>query len=133
MKKLFAAMLVVLTGCVSAPTFDAVEYNRIVILSHNMKQSSQYCSSDPAGVLFTATYIDFLQDQTDSLDIYVSHRPNHDQMKELVTIISKQLHEMHDVYKKEPTPSVAYCKGKFQILDKSLTKILNTIGGLPQQ
>ena len=134
MKKLFAAMLIVLAGCVSAPTFDAVEYDHFVEFTHLVRQAPQYCGTDPMSVMMVSQMIDHLKIQANRVNIYAAYRPDHEEIQKIVTIVSKELEEMNKAYgKTENVPSKAYCQGKFKILDSSLTKVLNTVGGLPQQ
>lgn len=135
MKRLYVLLFaVVLIGCVSAPTFDPIEYNQIVEMAHEVRLSSQFCGATPMAALMTSNMLNRIKYQAGHLDVYVTYRPDRKELKEIVTIINKDLEEMQKKYSDiDNPPSIAYCTGKLKILDSSLTRILNTVGGLPQQ
>lgn len=132
MKKLYALVFAVaLAGCVGAPTYDPVEYNRFVEVAGSITIASKYCGDDMAPLLIPSA-VEHIRNQLSVVDIYVTHRPDRSEVKQIVTILDKELEQMQQTYQSSK-PSVAYCKGKFQILSVSLTKVLNTLGGLSQQ
>ena len=133
MRKLFAIMLVALAGCVSAPTFDPVEYNRIIEMTYYVRQAPQYCSTSPLDAMVMLSTTVSLKTQAELFELYSTYRSDHEQLKEAASIVVKNLDELKQKYS-DPSnpPSTAYCKGKLKILDVSLTRILNTVGGLSQ-
>ena len=118
-----AVSALLLSGCASLSTtsFDAVEYNHWVQVSHVAKQAMKAC-----GTATVLTAIPVVTNQVELAVLYSETKIANPRIGESATILNSLALELTERYARE-TPTANYCKLKLQLIDVGARRIAESL------
>ena len=113
-----------LTGCASMSTtsFDPVEYNHWINVSHVAKHAAKAC-----GRAEMTTAVAIVSQQVELAALYSDTKIANPLIGKSAKTMASLASELHDRYALEETPTTSYCKLKLELIDVGARRIAESL------